>query len=129
MVSERDRLPCGINLTPTLLHPFPSASLDISITRVRKVVVLTSGLFPPLFLLLMSAAAQQGASFSLTLIIFIASLIFDGVHTSGIPLNPSDLMPAYAGALYGAANTIGTIPGVLSFWEGRGQSHMTYAVN
>ena len=83
-------------------------------------MVLTSGLFPPLFLLLMSAAVQQGASFSLALIIFIASLIFDGVHSSGTPVNPSDLMPAYAGALYGAANTIGTIPGVLSFGGGGG---------
>lgn len=78
-------------------------------------MVFTSGLFPALLLLLMTVIAQNGGSFSLTLFIFIASLIFDGVHSSGTAVNASDLMPAYAGALCGAASTIGTIPGVLSF--------------
>ena len=101
------------------LYPWlrPSASsLDVSVTRVRKVIVFTSGLFPALLLLVMSVAVRQGGSFSLALFIYIMSLVFDGVHSSGTPVNPSDLMPAYAGALYGVANTIGTIPGEASLW-------------
>lgn len=78
-------------------------------------VVFTSGIFPALCLLLMSALARSGGGFPLTLFIFITSLIFDGVHSSGTAVNASDLMPACAGALYGAASTVGTIPGVLSF--------------
>lgn len=85
---------------------------DVSVTRVRKMVVFISGVLPALFLLLMSAFAQNGGSFSLALFIFIISLIFDGIHSSGTSVNPSDLLPAYAGSLYGAASTFGTIPGI-----------------
>ena len=63
------------------------------------------------FFILIVANFGGEEHFSSTLIFIMLSYMCVGMSVAGTVINPSDLAPFYAGALFGVMNSIGAIPG------------------
>nr|XP_047124287.1 solute carrier family 17 member 9 isoform X3 [Hydra vulgaris]XP_047124294.1 solute carrier family 17 member 9 isoform X4 [Hydra vulgaris] len=81
-------------------------------TMVRKLLV-SAAFFPPVvfcFILNHVTSFEMG--------LFLMTLIIGGMgaNSSGIGMNPQDLAPNHAGLIYGVANTLGAISGMVGVY-------------
>ena len=68
------------------------------------------------FFILIVANFGGEERFSFTLFIIMLSYMCVGMSVAGTVINPTDLAPVYAGALFGVMNSIGAIPGAWDIW-------------
>jgi ACS family sodium-dependent inorganic phosphate cotransporter-like MFS transporter 9 len=80
-----------------------------SVTFVRKFTACVSLNGSGIFLVLIS----QADSYNLALFLMSCTVFCCGFHNAGIMVNPQDLAPKYAGAVFGIMNTVGALPGFI----------------
>ena len=81
-------------------------------TVIRKAAVSLCLGGGALFILVVARSGGEG-HFPSTLLCIMLSFTCVGMSVAGTVINPSDLAPAYAGALFGVMNSFGAIPGTL----------------
>ena len=79
-------------------------------TVIRKAAVSLCLGGGALFILVVARTGGEG-HFPFTLLCIMLSFTCVGMSVAGTVINPSDLAPAYVGALFGVMNSIGAIPG------------------
>ena len=78
---------------------------------MRKLTACISLVGCGIFFVLIS----QADSYNLALFLMSCAVFCCGFHNAGIMVNPQDLAPKYAGAVFGIMNTIGTKQNITLF--------------